>query len=174
MCGSAFIVDFAIGRGGRKMRRTLSLFFVGILLSSTLVIAEETFTVSGEVKFSKRKGEIYVWLKTQEEYEKRREPASPARSLMIKPSPQQLKAKKVTFKFVDVPKGIYGIACMQDLNKNGKMDYREGMFEKEVPIEPIGYSGGYSVPGFLGAEWDDAKFEVDKDISGIEIRMFRP
>ena len=153
------------------MRRLLSLFFVGILLSSTLVIAEETFTVSGEVKFSKRKGEIYVWLKTQEEYEKRREPASPARSLMIKPSPQQLKAKKVTFKFVDVPKGIYGIVCIQDLNKNGKMDYFESVTGTKVPLEPFCYSG----PRFLGAaQWDDAKFEVDKDISGIEIEMSGP
>ena len=153
------------------MRRLLSLFLVGILLCSTLVIAEETFTVSGEVKFSKRKGEIYVWLKTQEEFEKRREPASPARSLMIKPSWQELKAKKVTFKFVDVPKGIYGIVCIQDLNKNGKMDYMEGAYIREIATEPFGYSG----PRFLGAaQWDDAKFEVDKDISGIEIEMSGP
>ncbi|NIS70741.1 MAG: DUF2141 domain-containing protein [Proteobacteria bacterium] len=152
------------------MRHLSSLLFLGILLCSALAFAEETFTVSGEIKFPKRKGEIYVWLKTQEEFEKRGEPASPARSLMIKPSPQQLKAKKVTFEFVDVPKGIYGIVCIQDLNKNGKMDYMEGGFH-QIAIEPFGYSG----PRFLAAaQWDDAKFEVDKDISGIEILMSGP
>ncbi len=155
------------------MRRLLSLLFLGILLCSALAFAEETFTVSGEVKFPKGEGEIYVSLKTQEEFEKRGEPASPARSLMIKPSPQQLKAKKVTFNFVDVPKGIYGIVCMQDLNKNGKMDYVQGVFTK-IPIEPFGYSGqrflGFEVD-LEAARWDDVKFEVDKDISGIEIRM---
>ena len=152
------------------MRHLLSLLFVSILLCSALAFAEETFSVSGEVKFSERKGEIYLWLKTQEEFEKRGEPASPARCLMIKPSPQQLKAKKVSFKFVDVPKGIYGIACIQDLNKNGKMDFMKAAFVEKHPIEPYGYSG----PTFLGpAQWDDIKFKVDKDIKDIEIGLQR-
>jgi uncharacterized protein (DUF2141 family) len=138
-----------------------------IFAISTFAYAQEKFTVSGEIKFPKRKGEICVWLKTQEELKKWEEPASPARSVIIKPSPQQLKAKKVTFKFVNVPKGIYCIVCIQDLNKNGKMDYMDGVFAKN-PIEPYGYSG----PRLLAAgQWNDIKFEVDKDISGIEIRL---
>ncbi len=85
---------------------------------------------------------------------------------MIKPSPQQLEAKKVTFKFVDVPKGIYMIICIQDLNNNGEMDYSTAPFGRKIPLEPFGYSGP-RLPGL----WDDVKFEVEKDISGIEIQI---
>ena len=152
------------------MRRLLSLLFVGVLLSSAIAFAQEVFTVSGEVIFPESKGEIYVWLKTQEELKKGEEPASPARSLMIKPSPQQLKAKRVNFRFVDVPKGIYCIVCMQDLNKNGKMDYTEGVWYKNIPTEPYGSSGPRL---WERGTWNDIKFEVDKDISGIEIRLSR-
>lgn len=146
------------------MRRLLNLLFVTTFLCSALAFAEETFTVSGEVKFPKRKGEIYVWLKTQEEFRKQEKPASPARSLMIKPSPQQLKAKKVAFKFVDVPKGIYCIVCIQDLNNNGKIDFAKS--RGLVPLEPLGFSGT-SFP----VQWDGIKFLVDKDISAIKIRL---
>jgi len=148
------------------MRRLLSFLFVSIVFCSALAFAGDTFTVSGEVKFPKNKGVIQCWLRTQEEFEKREKPASPARRLMIKPSPQQLEAKKVTFKFVDVPKGIYMIICIQDLNNNGEMDYSTAPFGRKIPLEPFGYSGP-RLPGL----WDDVKFEVEKDISGIEIQI---
>ena len=147
------------------MPKVLMLIWGFIFAISSFAYAQEKFTVSGEIIFHEEKGEIHVWLKTQEELEKRGEPASAARSLMIKPSPQQLKAKKVTFKFVDVPKGSYCIFCIQDFNKNGKVDHSP---ETGFPIEPYGYSG----PAFFGpGQWGDIKFEVDKDISGIEIRL---
>ena len=148
------------------MPKVLMLIWGFIFAISSSAYGQEKFTVSGEIEFSEKRGEIHVWLKTMEEFEKRGKPTLPARSLMIKPSPQQLKAKKVTFKFVDVPKGIYGIVCIQDLNKNGKLDYEDGARGTKPPIEPYGYSG----PAFFGpAKWDDIKFEVDKDVSGIEI-----
>ena len=61
------------------------------------------------------------------------------------------------------------IACIQDLNKNGKMDYSLAGVAWKRPAEPFGYSG----PTFPG-QWDDVKFEVDKDISDIEIRISNP
>ena len=150
------------------MSKVLMLIWGFIFAISTFAYGQEKFTVSGEVKFPKRKGEIHVWLKTQEELEKRDEPAPPARNLMIKPSTQELQAKKVTFKFVDVPKGTYCIVCIQDLNKNGKLDYSGSSLGGRFPMEPVGYSG----PSFLGpGQWSGIKFEVDKDISGIEIEL---
>jgi uncharacterized protein (DUF2141 family) len=152
------------------MSKMLMLIWGFIFAISTFAYAQEKYSVSGEVKFPKRKGVILVWLKNQEEYKKTiGEPASPTRNLMIKPSPQQLKAKKVTFKFVDVPNGFYAIECIQDLNKNGKMDYKEDCsFGMKCPTEPSGFSGTRLwEPG----QWSDIKFEVDKDISGIEIEM---
>ena len=105
------------------MPKVLMLIWGFIFAISTSAYGQEKFTVSGEISFHEKRGEIHVWLKTQEELEQRAEPAPPARSLVIKPSPQQLKAKKVTFKFVDVPEGSYCIVCFHDLNKNGKLDY---------------------------------------------------
>ena len=150
------------------MRKELMLVWGCIFVISSLAYAQEKFTVSGEIKFPESKGEIYVWLKTQEEHKQQKEPESPARSLMIKPSPQQLKAQKVTFRFADVPKGTYCIVCMQDLNKNGKMDHKEGVWYKNIPAEPYGSSGPST---WERGMWNDIKFEVDKDMSGIEIRL---
>jgi len=151
------------------MFKKAMLFLAALLVLSASAYGQEKFTVSGEISFDEKRGEIHVWLKTQEELDKQGEPAPPARSLMIKPSPQQLKAKKVIFKFVDVPKGIYCIFCIQDLNKNGKLDYH-GARGTTPPIEPYGYSG----PAFFGpAQWDDIKFKVDKDIKDIEIGLQR-
>ena len=134
---------------------------------STISYSQEKFAVSGEVKFPKKEGGIILMLKTQKELENM-EPAPPERKLVIKPDAQQLKAKKVPFKFVDVPKGTYAISCIQDLNENGEMDYRQGVLSK-IPTEPLGFSG----PTILGTDfvWSDVKFEVDKDISGIEIEL---
>ena len=145
------------------------MFILGFIFAiSTSAYGQEKFAVSGEINFHEEKGQIYVWLKTQEEYEKRVEPTLPARSLLIKPNLQQLKAKKVTFKFVDVPEGSYCIVCFHDLNKNGKLDYPDGARGTKPPIEPYDYSGMvYFGPG----QWGDIKFKVDKDITGIELRL---
>jgi len=86
---------------------------------------------------------------------------------MIMPDAQQLKTKKIPFKFVDVPKGTYAIRCIQDLNENGEMDYFDSGIGIMEPTEPYGYSG----PTMLGVLWSDVKFVVDKDISGIKIQV---
>jgi uncharacterized protein (DUF2141 family) len=138
-----------------------------IFAFSTSAYSQEKFTVSGEVKFPKRKGVIILTLKTQEEFEKR-EKAPPERRLVITPDAQQLRAEKVPFRFVDVPKGAYAISCIQDLNENGELDYMDGAFGRKVPTEPYGFSG----PMLLGeGHWGNVKFEVDKDINGIEIEV---
>jgi uncharacterized protein (DUF2141 family) len=149
------------------MSKVIMLVWGFIFAISTTTYGQEKFTVSGEIHFHEKKGQIYVWLKTKEELAKLAEPAPPARSLIIKPSPEQLKAKKVSFKFVDVPKGVFCIVCIQDLNMNGKLDYPDGAAPgTQPPIEPYGYSG----PAYFGpAQWNDIKFEVNKDISNIVI-----
>lgn len=147
------------------MPKALVLIWGFIFAISTSAYGQENFTVSGEISFQEEKGQLCVWLKTQEEFENRIEPRVPSRGLTIKPNPQQLKAKKVTFKFVDVPKGIYGISCIQDFNQNRLVDHSP---ETGLPIEPYGYSG----PAYFGpAQWEDIKFNVDQDVSGIEIKF---
>jgi len=150
------------------MLKRLMISMVFLFAVSTISYSQEKFTVSGEVKFAKKEGVIILMLKTQKEFENL-EPALPERKLIIKPDAQQLKAKKVLFKFLDVPKGTYAISCIQDLNENGEMDYMAGSFGRRVPIEPYAFSG----PTILGTDviWSDVKFEVDKDISGMEIEV---
>ena len=149
------------------MLKKLIISMVFLCTVSTISYSQEKFAVSGEVKFPKKEGVIILMLKTQKEFEKS-EPVPPERKLMIKPDAQQLKVKKVPFKFVDVPKDSYAIRCIQDLNENGEMDYKEGVWLK-IPTEPYGFSGPTVVAG--SANWSDIKFEVDKDISGIEIEV---
>ena len=146
----------------------LCVIIVWALLIYNQTISQDKYTVSGEVKFPKSTGEIHVWLKTRGEIEKWGEPAPPARSLMIKPSPQELKAKKVTFKFSEVPRRFYCIICFQDLNKNEKMDYMDGSLGEGRSTEPYGCSGQRLL---RPCKWSNIKFEVDKDISGIAIEL---
>jgi len=148
------------------MLKKLMIGMVFFCAASTISYSQERFSVSGEVKFPKNKGVIILMLNTQEEFEDR-EPPPPERKLIIKPDAQQLNAKKVSFKFIDVPKSSYAIRCFQDLNKNGEMDYME-TYSIKHPTEPYGFSG-QNIP--MGIVWSDAKFEVDKDISGIEIEL---
>ena len=39
----------------------------------------------------------------------------------IKIGTEEIKKKEVTFKFDDLPQGIYAIQCFQDANRNGKL-----------------------------------------------------
>ena len=144
------------------MPKALVLIWGFVFAISASAYGQENFTVSGEISFQEEKGQLCVWLRTQEEHEEWSKPATPARILIIKPTPQQLQAKKVTFKFVAVPKGSYCIFCLQDLNGNGILDHSP---ETGIPIESYSYSGPVSL---FRAGWDDIKFIVDKDVSGIE------
>ena len=147
------------------MPKVLLLTLGLIFTISTSTYGQEQFTVSGEIRFHEEKGQFFVWLNTHEEFEIRSEPTMPSRILTIKPNPQQLKAKKITFKFINVPAGNYCIYCLHDLNKNGKMDR---VPETALPAEPNGFSG----PLVYGkAMWQDVSFTVDKNINGIEIKF---
>jgi len=149
------------------MLKKLMISMVFLFAVSTLSYSQEKYAVSGEVKFPRREGAIILTLETQEEFEKG-QPAPPERKLMIKPDAQQLKVKMIPFKFVDVPKGTYAISCIQDLNENGEMDHMQGVFSK-IPTEPYGFSGTTLYGG--NVIWSDVKFELDKEISGIEIEL---
>lgn len=66
---------------------------------------------------------------------------------------------------MNVPAGDYVIRCFQDLNKNGKLDFVEGG-PHQRPDEPWGL---YRYSWLI--DWDDCKFRVDKDITGIKIDL---
>jgi uncharacterized protein (DUF2141 family) len=150
------------------MPKVLMIILGFVFAISTSAHGQELFTVSGEISFQEEKGQLYVWLKTQEEFEKGIKPTLAARSLTIKPNAQQLTTKKVTFKFVDIPKGVYGIQCHHDLNMNGKQDFGTSAAASTPPLEPYAFSG----PILFGFPWwEDIKFDVDKDIRGLELKF---
>jgi uncharacterized protein (DUF2141 family) len=162
---------FRLRERGEKMRRLLSLLLVGIVLFSALAFAEETFTVSGEVKFP-GDGDVIMNLLTKEE-ETLGKDTPQERILVIKLTPEQRKAKMASFNFIAVPKKAYIIRCFQDVNGNGKLDLGDpssaiSMRDRStrVSLEPAGlYRSSWP---FI---WDFSKFQVDRDITGIKIHL---
>jgi uncharacterized protein (DUF2141 family) len=153
------------------MKRLLSLLFVGIVLCSALAFAEETFTVSGKVKFP-GDGDVIMNLLTKEE-ETLGKDTPQERILVIKLTPEQRKAKMASFNFTAVPKGAYIIRCFQDVNGNGKLDLGQATEasairdrDMRVSLEPAGlYKSSWP---FV---WDFSKFQVDRNITGIKIHL---
>jgi len=153
------------------MSRLLSLLFVGIVLCSALAFAEETFTVSGKVKFP-GDGDVILNLLTKDE-ETLGKDTPQERVLVIKLTPEQRKAKIASFNFTAVPKGAYIIRCFQDVNGNGRLDLGQPTEapairdrDTRVRLEPAGvYKSSWP---FI---WDLSKFQVDRDITGIKIRL---
>ena len=144
------------------MFKKAMLFFGVLLMASPFAYAEEKFTVSGEVYFQ-HDSDIYMNLVTRESFPNRLEPLPPPFGMYIKLTPEQRKAKGVPFKFEGIPKGNYFIISFQDLNKNGKLDRDpEGR-----PVEPY---ASYKTFVFV-VQWDNVKFLVDKDITGIKINI---
>ena len=146
------------------MLRKAMFLLVIPFLASALVRAQETFTVSGEVTFSKD-ADIYLLLKTKEEEKQDSIPTS--RTVIIKLTAGQKTAKKASFKFVDVPKGFYAIHCFQDMNKNGKVD----RCPRGFLLEPFATYKPSLILEYL--DWNRNKFRVDKDITGIKIELRR-
>ena len=140
-----------------------AMFFLGILfMASAFVYAEEKFTVSGVVYFE-HDSNISMNLVTREAFPNRLEPLPPPFGMYIELTPEQKKAKRVSFKFEGIPKGNYLLSAFQDLNKNEKLD-RDYM---GTPVEPFGTYKKFE----FALQWDRDKFLVDKDITGIKITI---
>jgi len=139
---------------------------------------QDKFSVSGEITYWWKEGQIIVWLLTKEDRDIDKNLVPEARTLKIDLSTKNtqegqkkiVKARTVTFKFVEVPKGTYGILCILDINKNGKLDYPEGFPRGTLPpTEPYAFSGPKALGG--PSPFDDFKFYVDKDVSGFKIQL---
>jgi uncharacterized protein (DUF2141 family) len=136
--------------------------------------SDESFTISGEVKF-KKTGNIHLELLTEEQFkadddddddENASEEHESVSNLIFEIGEKELEQKKVTFEFTDIPPGIYVIQGFQDVNGNGKLD--EGMFG---PKEPWGMSMLTKKPKFRGPKLEEVKFEVTQDITNMVIEV---
>ena len=76
-----------------------------------------------------------------------------------------IKDGKVTITFENVQPGEYAIMALHDENENGRMDFREN----GMPLESYGTSN--NVMDFGPPQYDDAKFNVEKEALELSIRF---
>lgn len=144
------------------LRKLMSFLACLMLLISTLTWAQsKDFTISGEINFTEV-GDIYIQLMTKKQYDENAQ--SIPSDLHFKLTEDQLKQKKVPFKFKNIPAGTYAIRSYQDVDGSGVLEI--GMFG---PEEPWGQSNLAVKPSFRSPEFDEVKFEVNQDITGMII-----
>ena len=146
------------------MFKKLVPLFIGLCLLFSVAFAEENYTLSGEVTFS-YDGDIYICLLNMEgwrDFHTPRHELSQLKCKVIKMNADLRGAGKVSFKFDSVPKATYCIVALQDVNNNGKAD-----FENYIISEPWGSYKERDV----GGTWNDVRFDLEKDITGIKIQM---
>lgn len=143
--------------------KILKLIFCIIIMSfaNSMFAQSYEFTIEGEIHFQNT-GNICVYLVTEDIF---KEPFTGVQDSVIKIGQDEIDKKKVTFKFIGIQPGIYGIRCFQDVNGNGKLD--KGMFG---PKEPWGMSWQGEKP----AKWpkfEHIAFEVKSDITDVKIDL---
>ena len=150
------------------MFKKLILFLITLLVVSAFAYAEEKFTVSGQVSFQ-YDGDIYICLLTKEEFQnfhRLRHKLSQSPCKVIHMNAALKKAGKVSFTFNNIPKGTYSVLTYQDVNMNGEVDHAGqplsepwGSYKKTSQIAP------------WASVWGVIKFDLEKDITGIKIKM---
>lgn len=77
----------------------------------------------------------------------------------------EIKDKKATVTFVNIPKGNYAISIFHDENKNGKLE------KNFMGIPTEDYACSNNAKGFMGPpKYEDAQFDLNKD-SQIEVKF---
>ena len=147
------------------MKRIVVTLALAMALSAvSLAFAQDKCTISGEVVYSKESN-IYVCLLNPKTFA-----AAMGREKELPPPEfvQIIKANasgKASFAFKDVPKGEYVVHAFADENSNAKLD--TDTFGSA--IEPRDYYKPMSAG--LYANWSEQKFNVDKDVTGIVLKL---
>ena len=99
----------------------LFLFILNMLIMPTFARAETSlFSISGKIRFYKS-GDLFVRVVNRAEFNEGKGSVCEAQ---IAIGEEQIKRKEINFTFDNIPQGIYGIICYQDVNnkKKGKPD----------------------------------------------------
>jgi Uncharacterized protein conserved in bacteria (DUF2141) len=146
------------------MKRIVFAFTFTIALSMvSSVYAQDKCTVSGEVVYS-GDSNLYVCLLNPKTFA-----AAVSREKEL-PPPEFVQIVKVnasgkaSFAFKAVPKGEYVVRVFADENNNGKFDTDTWGF----PLERV---AAYKPSKDGHANWSEQKFEVDKDVTGIVVKL---
>ena len=146
------------------MKKIIFAFALAMALSAaSLAFAQDKCTVSGEVVYS-GDSNLYVCLLNPKTFA-----AAVGREKELPPPEfvQIVKANasgKASFAFKDVPKGDYVVRAFADENNNGKFDTDMWGF-------PLERGAAYKPSKDGHANWSEQKFEVDKDIAGIVVKL---
>lgn len=127
----------------------------------TLVWAEESFTVAGEIEFEKS-GNIYLQIVTEDQFKNDKEGTA---SIIINVGAEEQQTGKVSFSLENVPAGTYAITSFQDVDGDGDLTF--GTFG---PKEPWG-TYQHNRPKFSGPKFEKMAFEVKENLSGISIKL---
>jgi uncharacterized protein (DUF2141 family) len=130
-----------------------------IVLTASFSVAEENFTVSGEINCL-TDADIYVCLHTNQtfrDWKKTLPPGSFTQKVKANPS------GKVEFTFNQVPRGEYLVVAFVDHNENAKLDCDTWGFPQETFWT---YKKNADV---FGTNWYDLKFDVHTNVRGILI-----
>jgi uncharacterized protein (DUF2141 family) len=145
------------------MKIVVAFALAMVLSAASLAFAQDKCTVSGEVVYS-GDSNIYVCLLDSTTFA-----AAVGRQKELPPPGfvQIIKANatgKTSFAFKDVPKGEYVVHVFADENNNGKLDANTW----GEPLEPV---RSYKPAKEGIANWNEQKFEVDKDVAGIVVKL---
>jgi uncharacterized protein (DUF2141 family) len=148
------------------MLKKMSALILSFLLIGGIAHAEEKFSLSGEVSFQ-RDADIYICLFTMEDiqYLPKNE-LLPPKCKAISMNTDLKEAGKVSFRFDSIQKGTYCIYTSQDIIKNGKVDYENYQIN-----EPFGTYKEQGPECGNQLDWNTIKFDLEKDITGIKIKM---
>ena len=146
------------------MKRIVVAFALAMALSAaSLVFAQDKCTVSGEIVYSKDLN-IYVLLLNSTTFApavgRQKELPHPRFVQIVKANA----SGKASFAFKDVPKGEYVVRVFADENNNGK-------FDTDTWGTPLERVSAYKPSKDGHANWHDQKFEVDKDVTGIVVKL---
>ena len=139
------------------------LFFATLLVVSSFAYAEEKFTISGEVTFQYDGNICLLTVEEFRDFNTPRHKLSESPCKVIQMNTDLKKAGKVSFTFDNIPKGTYCVFTYWDVNMNGEVDR-------------IGYDfnepwGSYKEDISRVPHWGIIKFDLEKNITGITIKM---
>jgi hypothetical protein len=140
------------------MKRILGAVAVLLCLSMPAG-SEEKYTLSGIVTF--QEGEvIFLSLYTHERFMnlRKRPLPPPPFTLVIEPGIEEKNAGRTPFRFEGIPSGTYALMAFRDK----KMPAGPALSEKPA--------SAYRMMTFSG-QWEDVKFELNRNMTGIEIRF---
>ena len=132
--------------------------------AASFALAQDNYTISGEIVYS-GDSHIYVCLHNSTSW---RAVATRQKELPPPEFVQIVKANssgKASFAFNDVPKGDYVVLAFADENSNAKLDTDS----QGYAIEPRDYYKPRPQEAY--ASWNEQKFTVDKDITGIALKL---